>query len=73
MCAIWVRSDHFVPMYGLALYVNTDLRQFGYIQPGGCINKGGTSIAREVGHEVPMEEVCARLEKELHAVGFRPR
>ena len=73
ICAIGVRSSHFVTMHGLALNANTDLRYFGYIHPCGFINKGVTSIAREVGHEVPMEEVCARLEKELHAVGFRPR
>ena len=73
ICAIGVRSSHFVTMHGLALNVNTDLRYFGYIHPCGFINKGVTSIAREVGHEVPMEEVCARLEKELYAVGFRPR
>ena len=31
ICAIGVRSSHFVTMHGLALNVNTDLRYFGYI------------------------------------------
>ena len=31
ICAIGVRSSHFVTMHGLALNVNTDLRYFSYI------------------------------------------
>lgn len=65
ICAIGVRSSHFVTMHGLALNVNTDLRYFGYIHPCGFIDKGVTSIAKETGHEVPMEEVCRKLEAEL--------
>ena len=65
ICAIGVRSSHFVTMHGLALNVNTDLRYFGYIHPCGFIDKGVTSIAREVGHEVDLSEVRSRLEKEL--------
>ena len=33
ICAIGVRSSHFVTMHGLALNVNTDLRYFSYINP----------------------------------------
>lgn len=65
ICAIGVRSSHFVTMHGLALNVNTDLRYFGYIHPCGFIDKGVTSVAREVGHEVGLSEVRSRLEKEL--------
>ena len=63
ICAIGVRSSHFVTMHGLALNVNTDLRYFGYINPCGFINKGVTSIEKEVGHKVPFEEVVRKLEK----------
>ncbi len=67
ICAIGVRSSHFVTMHGLALNVNTDLRYFGYIHPCGFMDKGVTSIAKETGHEVPMEEVRRKLEAELMA------
>lgn len=65
ICAIGVRSSHFVTMHGLALNVNTDLRYFGYINPCGFINKGVTSIEKELGHKVPFEEVVAKLEKAI--------
>ena len=61
ICAIGVRSSHFVTMHGLALNVNTDLRYFSYINPCGFIDKGVTSLQKELGHEVPMEEVKERL------------
>ena len=50
---------------GLALNVNTDLRYLSYINPCGFIDKGVTSLQKELGHEVPMEEVKERLCKEL--------
>mgnify|MGYP000437822313 CR=1 FL=1 len=65
ICAIGVRSSHYVTMHGLALNVNTDLRYFSYIHPCGFIDKGVTSLRQELKHEVPMDEVKQRLEGEL--------
>lgn len=65
ICAIGVRSSHFVTMHGLAFNVNTDLRYFSYIHPCGFINKGVTSLAKELGRELPFDEVRQRLESEL--------
>ena len=65
ICAIGVRCSHFVTMHGLALNVNTDLRYFSYINPCGFIDKGVTSIQKELGKEVPMIEVKNRLSKTL--------
>ncbi len=65
ICAIGVRSSHFVTMHGLALNVNTDLRYFSYIHPCGFIDKGVTSLQRELGQEVRFEEVRGRLVEEL--------
>jgi len=65
ICAMGVRSSHFVTMHGLALNVNTDLRYFNYIHPCGFMDKGVTSLQKELGREVPMEEVIGRLQKEL--------
>ena len=65
ICAIGVRSSHFVTMHGLALNVDTDLRYFSYIHPCGFIDKGVTSLQRELGQEVRFEEVRGRLVEEL--------
>ena len=71
ICAIGVRSSHFVTMHGLALNVNTDLRYFSYINPCGFIDKGVTSLQQELKREVPMEEVKQYLCLELQ--GFMQR
>lgn len=65
ICAIGVRSSHYVTMHGLAFNVNTDLRYFSYINPCGFVDKGVTSLQKELGHEVLMEEARLRLEAEL--------
>jgi lipoyl(octanoyl) transferase len=68
ICAIGVRSSRFVTMHGLALNVNTDLRYFSYINPCGFIDKGVTSLSRELGADVPMAEVKRRLDSELRSL-----
>ena len=65
ICAMGVRSSHFVTMHGLALNVNTDLKYFDYINPCGFTNKGVTSIEKETGTQVPMDEVRRILIGEL--------
>lgn len=57
ICAIGIKCSRFVTMHGFALNVNTNLDYFNYINPCGFVDKGVTSIAQEVGHEVSMEEV----------------
>ncbi len=71
ICAIGVRSSHFVTMHGLALNVNTDLRYFSYIHPCGFIDKGVTSLQQELKREVPMGEVKQRLCRELQELLHR--
>ena len=57
ICAIGVRASHFVTMHGLALNVATDLKWFTMINPCGFVDKGVTSINKEVGECVDFEEV----------------
>jgi len=57
ICAIGVRASHFVTMHGFALNVNTDLTYFNYINPCGFTDKGVTSMQKELGRSVDMEEV----------------
>jgi lipoyl(octanoyl) transferase len=65
ICAIGVRSSHFVTMHGLAFNVNADLRYFSYINPCGFVDKGVTSLQKELGKEIDMNEVQNLLQKEL--------
>ena len=55
-------------MHGLALNVDTDLRYFSYIHPCGFVDKGVTSMRKELGREVDMEAVKVRLCQELAAL-----
>lgn len=57
ICAIGIKCSRYVTMHGFALNVNTNLDYFNYINPCGFVDKGVTSIAKEVGHEVSMIEV----------------
>lgn len=63
ICAIGVRSSRFVTMHGLALNVNTDLSYFSLINPCGFIDKGVTSMEKELGRKINMDEVKQKMEK----------
>ena len=52
-------------MHGLALNVNTDLDGFRLINPCGFVDKGVTSMASELGREIPIVEVKQALDYHL--------
>jgi lipoyl(octanoyl) transferase len=65
LAAIGVRVRRGVTTHGLAFNVNTELRWFDEMIPCGIRDKEVTSLARELGHPMPMEEVEAALAGDL--------
>ena len=57
ICAIGVRASRFVTMHGFALNVNTDLTYFNYINPCGFVDKGVTSMQKELGKPIEITQV----------------
>ena len=65
ICALGVRSSRWVTMHGLALNVNCDLSYFGNIIPCGIADKSVTSMKKELGREVDIQEVQQKLKGQL--------
>ncbi|HMG09354.1 MAG TPA: lipoyl(octanoyl) transferase LipB [Mucilaginibacter sp.] len=57
ICALGVRCSRWVTMHGLAFNVNTDLDYFNNIVPCGIDDKAVTSMQKELGSVVDINEV----------------
>jgi len=65
ICAMGVRASRWVTMHGFAFNVNADLNYFGNIVPCGIDDKDVTSMERELGRKLDMEEVKGKLKGNL--------
>ena len=63
ICAMGIRTSRWVTMHGFALNVNTDLSFFDYIIPCGIRNKGVTSMQKELGINIDLQEVSDVFQK----------
>tara|TARA_Y100000385_G_C13013709_1_gene602860 strand:- start:799 stop:1326 length:528 start_codon:yes stop_codon:yes gene_type:complete len=68
ICALGVKSSRWVTMHGLAFNVNSDLSYFNNIIPCGIIGKKVTSLEKEIGQKISIEDVKNKLK--IHLVNL---
>lgn len=65
ICAIGVKAGRHITMHGFAFNVNTDLSFYQYINPCGFVDKGVTSMEKELGEKQDFEKVKELLKNYL--------
>jgi lipoyl(octanoyl) transferase len=65
ICAMGVKSSRWVTMHGIGFNVNSDLSYFSHIIPCGIDDKAVTSMQRELGYALNMDEVSTILKEKL--------
>lgn len=68
ICAIGVKTSRYVSMHGFAFNVNTNLAYYNSINPCGFIDKGVTSMQKELGKSINLEDVKGNLLKSFERV-----
>jgi lipoyl(octanoyl) transferase len=65
IAAIGIRVAHGVTLHGFALNCDPDLRWFDRIVPCGIADAGVTSLSRELGRDVTVDDVLPVVERHL--------
>ena len=73
VAAIGIRVKRGVAFHGFALNCDADLSAFDRIVPCGITDAGVTSLSRELGRQLTVDEALPVVERELVAVLTGPR
>ena len=68
ICAMGVKASRWVTIHGFAFNVNTDMRYFEHIIPCGIKGKQVTSLERELGQKLNIEEVKNKIKRHFSEV-----
>ena len=63
ICAMGVKCSRWITMHGIGFNINSDLNYFQHIVPCGIDDKAVTSLEKELGRKVPMDEIKQKLNK----------
>lgn len=61
ICALGIKISRGISMHGFAFNINTDLSYFDNIVPCGIQDKGVSSLSRELGKEITVDEIYPQL------------
>jgi lipoyl(octanoyl) transferase len=68
ICAMGIKCSRWITMHGFALNINTDLSYFNNIIPCGIAGKQVTSLQKELGRTIPMDEVTEKLREKFEII-----
>lgn len=68
ICAMGIKASRWVTMHGWAFNVNTDMNYFNYIVPCGIADKAVTSLEKELGRTLDMEEVKEKVRRNFERI-----
>ncbi len=68
ICAMGIKCSRWITMHGFAFNINTDLNYFNNIIPCGIQNKQVTSLQKELGMFIPMDEVKQHVKENFAKV-----
>lgn len=71
LCSVGAAVKHWVSYHGLALNVGTDLSPFDWITPCGIQGVRMTSLSREAGREISIQEAKDAIAQALQSIAVR--
>ncbi len=68
ICAIGIKVSSWITMHGFAFNINTDLSLFNGIIPCGITDKAVTSLEKELGRKLDLDEVKEKIIEKIKIV-----